>query len=42
MKYPFLFVFVSILLGTLIFMMLTSAVLAELKGLAYKKRDGRR
>lgn len=42
MKYPFMFVFVSILLGTLVFMMLTGAVLAELKGLADKKRSGMR
>jgi hypothetical protein len=42
MKYPFMFVFVSILLGTLVFMMLTGAVLAELKGLADKKRGVRR
>lgn len=42
MKYPFMFVFVSILLGTLVFMVLTGAVLAELKGLADRKRGARR
>lgn len=42
MKYPFMFVFVSVLLGTLVFMMLTGAVLAELKSFADKKRGGRR
>lgn len=42
MKYPFLLLFVSIFLGTLVFMMLASAVAAELKVLVDKKRAVRR
>jgi hypothetical protein len=38
MKAPFLFLFVSVLLVTLVFVMLTSAVLAELKEFVDRKR----
>lgn len=38
MKYPFLFVFAVALLGTLVFMMLTRAVAAELGILLDRKR----
>ncbi|KAF0204928.1 MAG: hypothetical protein FD173_1448 [Gallionellaceae bacterium] len=41
MKYPFLFMLISVLLGMLVFMMLASAVWAELKACVDKKGDSR-
>jgi len=42
MKYPFLFMFVAVLLGTFVLMLLTSAVLAEAKALVIRKKGVRR
>lgn len=41
MKYPFLFMLTSVLLGTLVFMMLASALFAELKVCLDKESDSR-
>lgn len=37
MKYPFLFVFVSVLLATFVFVMLGAAAFVEVKELVFKK-----
>ncbi len=42
MKFPFLFLLALVLLGSLVFLMLASAVLAELQVFADKKRGVRR
>jgi hypothetical protein len=42
MKYPFLFMFVSMLLASFVLVLLTSAVLAEAKAFVDRKKGVRR